>query len=65
MFITGMLAMAIGWNRRMMEDVLYRMKDRTREAASKRATPRDVCCAASTRTSGTAISDTEGVEHAA
>ncbi|MEX2245468.1 MAG: glycosyltransferase family 2 protein [Dehalococcoidia bacterium] len=26
MFITGMLAVAIGWNRRMMEDVLLRMK---------------------------------------
>jgi glycosyltransferase involved in cell wall biosynthesis len=25
-FITGMLALAISWNRRMLEDVLYRMK---------------------------------------
>jgi hypothetical protein len=27
MFITGMLATAIAWNRRMLEDVLFRMKD--------------------------------------
>ncbi len=27
MFITGMLATAIAWNRKMIEDVLYRMKD--------------------------------------
>jgi glycosyltransferase involved in cell wall biosynthesis len=33
MFITGMLAMAIGWNRRMMEDVLLRMKAERAEAA--------------------------------
>jgi glycosyltransferase involved in cell wall biosynthesis len=33
MFITGMLAMAIGWNRRMMEEVLLRMKAERAEAA--------------------------------
>jgi hypothetical protein len=34
MFITGLLAVAIGWNRRMMEDVIYRMKEDRIEAAS-------------------------------
>lgn len=37
MFITGMLATAIGWNRRMMEDVLYRMKsDRGERSVPRR-----------------------------
>ncbi|HEY8173076.1 MAG TPA: glycosyltransferase family 2 protein [Dehalococcoidia bacterium] len=35
MFITGMLAMAIGWNRRMMEEVLLRMKSERAEAATR------------------------------
>jgi glycosyltransferase involved in cell wall biosynthesis len=34
MFITGLLAVAIGWNRRMMEEVLYRMKEDRVEAAA-------------------------------
>lgn len=43
MFITGMLATAIAWNRRMVEDVLFRMKtDRAERfglgAAGRRAT---------------------------
>lgn len=36
MFITGMLAMAIGWNRRMLEDVLFRMKSERAEVATRR-----------------------------
>lgn len=33
MFITGLLAVAIGWNRRMMQEVLLRMKEERAEAA--------------------------------
>jgi glycosyltransferase involved in cell wall biosynthesis len=36
LFITGMLATAIAWNRRMMEDVLYRMKTDAAAAATSR-----------------------------
>ena len=39
MFITGLLAVAIGWNRRMMEDVIYRMKEERAEAASAAQRP--------------------------
>jgi glycosyltransferase involved in cell wall biosynthesis len=35
MFITGMLALAIGWNRRMMEDVLFRMKSERAESSAR------------------------------
>jgi len=33
MFITGLLAVAIGWNRRMMQEVLLRMKEERAEAS--------------------------------
>lgn len=36
MFITALLALAIGWNRRMLEDVLFRMKE---ERSAARSTP--------------------------
>ncbi len=36
MFITGMLALAIGWNRRMLEEVLFRMKSERAEVATRR-----------------------------
>jgi glycosyltransferase involved in cell wall biosynthesis len=37
MFITGMLATAIAWNRRMLEDALFRLKSqRAEDAASER-----------------------------
>jgi hypothetical protein len=36
MIITGMLATAIGWNRRMIEDVLFRMKSDNAEVARVR-----------------------------
>ena len=36
MFITGLLALAIGWNRRMLEDLLFRMKEE-RTPASRHA----------------------------
>ncbi len=35
-FITGMLALAISWNRRMLEDVLYRMKNDAADSAFSR-----------------------------
>jgi hypothetical protein len=40
MFITGMLATAIAWNRKMIEDVLYRMKDERAVRMSPRASVR-------------------------
>ena len=40
MFITGMLALAIGWNRRMIEEALFRMKsDRIELRAPSRRAP--------------------------
>jgi len=33
MFITGLLAVAIGWNRRMMQETLFRMKEDRADAA--------------------------------
>lgn len=42
MFITGMLALAIGWNRRMVEEVLYRMRTDRAAAAPARAPLRRV-----------------------
>jgi len=39
MFITGMLATAIAWNRRMMEDILFRMKDERAERVAPRVSP--------------------------
>jgi len=39
MFITGLLAVAIGWNRRMMEEVLYRMKEERASGASSARRP--------------------------
>jgi glycosyltransferase involved in cell wall biosynthesis len=39
MFITGLLAVAIGWNRRMMEDVLYRMKEERADAVAAARRP--------------------------
>jgi len=35
MFITGLLAVAIGWNRRMMQEVLLRMKEERADAAAQ------------------------------
>jgi hypothetical protein len=35
MFITGLLAVAIGWNRRMMQEVLVRMKEERADAAAQ------------------------------
>ncbi len=64
MLITGMLAMAIGWNRRMLEEVLFRMKtERAELAASKRATRASVLRRVD-EDGGTAISDTRS-EYAA
>ena len=40
MFITGMLATAIAWNRRMMEDIAYRMKSGRAETLAQRQSPR-------------------------
>jgi glycosyltransferase involved in cell wall biosynthesis len=40
MFITGMLATAIAWNRRMMEDMAYRMKSERAEALTARGSVR-------------------------
>ena len=40
MFITGMLAMAIGWNRRMLEEALYRMKNERAESVAHHGTRR-------------------------
>jgi hypothetical protein len=40
MLITGMLAMAIGWNRRMLEEVLFRMKMQRGETAQLEAAGR-------------------------
>ena len=37
MFITGMLATAIAWNRRMLEDVLFRMKSERAPATARRS----------------------------
>ncbi len=43
LFITGLLATAIGWNRRMMEEVLFRMRaERADEAARARTSRRYV-----------------------
>jgi glycosyltransferase involved in cell wall biosynthesis len=39
MFITGMLATAIAWNRRMLEEVLFRMKSERAPAMARRAAP--------------------------
>jgi glycosyltransferase involved in cell wall biosynthesis len=36
LFITGLLATAIAWNRRMMEDVLFRMKSERAERSASR-----------------------------
>jgi hypothetical protein len=36
MFITGMLATAIAWNRRMLEEALYRLKTDRADAAPAR-----------------------------
>jgi glycosyltransferase involved in cell wall biosynthesis len=36
MFITGMLATAIAWNRKMIEDVLFRMKDERAQRVAPR-----------------------------
>jgi hypothetical protein len=36
MFITGMLATAIGWNRRMLEEALFRMKSERAESSVRR-----------------------------
>lgn len=36
MFITGMLATAIGWNRRLLEEALFRMKSETAESSVRR-----------------------------
>ena len=40
MFITGMLATAIAWNRRMMEDMAYRMKSERAETLVARGSTR-------------------------
>lgn len=40
MFITGLLATAIGWNRRMMEEVLFRMRSERAEDAARRRVAR-------------------------
>jgi glycosyltransferase involved in cell wall biosynthesis len=40
LLITGMLATAIAWNRRMMEDVLFRMKEERSTRVSSRITVR-------------------------
>ena len=40
MLITGMLALAIGWNRRMIEEALYRMKTDSAEAGPRARTVR-------------------------
>jgi hypothetical protein len=42
MFITGMLATAIAWNRRMMEDLTYRMKLDRADEMDQRAPRRPV-----------------------
>jgi glycosyltransferase involved in cell wall biosynthesis len=39
MFITGLLAVAIGWNRRMMQEVLLRMKEERSEAFARARVP--------------------------
>lgn len=46
MFITGMLALAIGWNRRMLEESLYRMKSDRADAGTRARALRRVAPAA-------------------
>ena len=64
MLITGMLAMAIGWNRRMLEEVLFRMKSERAELATAKRTSRAGVLRRVDEDAGTAIG-AERTEHAA
>ena len=64
MLITGMLAMAIAWNRRMTEEVLLRMKTARADAAQTDAAARQRAAHRTTRTGGSPA-EMEAIEHAA